>query len=94
MARVRHAPVAASWKPIGVEWLPETKDRRICDFTNFTPIVRCMSKRAARMLHPFLAGNVELLALEGVGDYVGIHCVNWVDAADLRDVDQDGTSIH
>lgn len=94
LARIRHAPVAASWLPIDVEWLPETQGRPLCDFPIFTPIVRCMSLRAATALQPFLSGNVELLPLRGEEGYLGFHCINWLDAADLVGINPDRTSIH
>lgn len=95
LAKVRYAPVAASWNALPVEWLPETEGRPACDFPIFHPIVRCISQRACLALEPFFAGSVEILPLEGAGgEYVGIHCIRWLDAADLSGVDQGRTSIH
>lgn len=85
LAKVRHAPVADSWSPVAIDWVPETKNRLVCDFPIFHPIVRCCSRRASEVLSGFLTNNVELLPLVGLDDeYVGIHCINWLDGAHVR----------
>ena len=34
------------------------------------------------------------MPLKNVGDYIGFHCINWLEAADLEGVDQERFSIH
>lgn len=89
-------PVAATWHPVGVEWIPETKKRAICDFPIFYSIVRCFSRRALQALLPYVEGGLEVLPLDGLDDaYVGMHCIRWIEgAANLDGVDQNRVSIH
>jgi hypothetical protein len=96
LVRVRHAPVAATWQPVGIEWVPETKRRPTCDFPIFYSIVRCFSRRALQALSACIEGGLEVLPLDGLDDaYVGVHCIRWVEgAANLIGVDQDKVSIH
>lgn len=96
LVRVRHAPVAATWQPVGIEWVPETKRRPSCDFPIFYSIVRCISRRALHALSAYIETGLEVLPLDGLDDaYVGVHCTRWLEgAANLAGVDQDKTSIH
>lgn len=96
LAKVRQAPVASSWDPLPVEWIAETKDRPRCDFPVFHPIVRCISNRACEAIDSFFSGNVELLALQGLSsEYVGIHCIRWLDeAVNFDGVDQSRVNIN
>lgn len=96
LVKVRYAPVEATWHPIGVQWVPETRDRPACDFPIFYSIVRCFSRRALQTLTPYIEGALEVLPLIGLGDtYAGVHCVRWVEgAANLEGVDQNRVSIH
>jgi hypothetical protein len=96
LVRVRHAPVAATWQPVGIDWVPETKRRPTCDFPVFYSIVRCFSRRALAALSTCIEGGVEVLQLDGLGgDYVGVHCIRWIEgAANLTGVDQGKVSIH
>lgn len=95
LARVRYESVASTWKPLLVEWLPETAERSTCDFPIFHPVVRCMSKDAWIELSSLLKGGVEILPLNGVRDqYVGFHCVRWLDAADRVGLERDRDEIH
>jgi hypothetical protein len=96
LVRVRQPPVSASWKPVGVAWVPETARRLECDFPVFYSIVRCFSQQAVQTLSGFIDGGLEVLALDGLdGRYVGVHCIRWIEgAADLRAVDQAKVSIH
>ena len=81
LSKVRTDPVAATWHPLNVAWLPETAERPTCDFPIFHPIVRCISQRAADVLAPFTEGSVELLAIQGLQEsYVAAHCIQWVEA--------------
>src|SRR5579859_4384783 len=55
LARVRGEPVSSKWQPVPIEWLPETVNRKICDFPNFRSAMLCLSKRAAATeLRPML----------------------------------------
>lgn len=96
LVRVRHSPVAATWRPIGVEWIPETRRRPTCDFPIFYSTVRCLSRRALESLSSCISGGLEVLPLDGLEDaYVGVHCIRWLEgAANLDGVDQDKVSIH
>jgi hypothetical protein len=96
LVRVRHAAVAAAWHAVGIEWIPETQLRAICDFPMFYSIVRCFSERAVKVLAPYIDGGLELLPLDGLdGRYVGVHCIRWIEGAvNLEGVDQRRVSIH
>lgn len=96
LVRVRYAPVAPTWRSIGVEWIPETKRRAACDFPIFYSIVRCFSRRALEALAFCTSGGLEVLSLNGLDDaYVGVHCIRWLEgAANLDGIDQDEVSIH
>lgn len=96
LVRVRHAAVAATWQPVGIEWVPETRRRPICDFPVFYSIVRCFSRRALEALSPCIEGGIEVLQLDGLdGLYVGIHCTRWIaGGANLSGIDQQRVSIH
>ncbi len=96
LVRVRHAPVAATWKAVGIDWVLETKRRPTCDFPIFYSIVRCFSRRVLHALSACIEGGLEVLPLDGLDDaYVGVHCIRWLEgAADLAGVDQDKVSIH
>lgn len=96
LVRVRQAPVATSWKPVGVAWVPETRLLMECDFPVFYSIVRCFSQHAIRSLSGFIDGGLEVLALDGLdGRYVGVHCVRWIEGAvDLQGIDLAKVSIH
>ncbi|WP_442952986.1 double-CXXCG motif protein [Paucibacter sp. B51] len=96
LVRVRYSPVASTWRPIGVEWIPETKRRPTCDFPIFYSTVRCFSRRALEALASCINGGLEVLPLDGLDDaYVGVHCIRWLEgAANLEGVDQDKVSIH
>lgn len=94
LAKVREAPVADSWKPLPVGWVPETRHRAVCDFPIFHPVVRCFSRRALAVLEPY-CNEVEFLALEGLeGGYVGVHCVSWISAADEKHIDRERIIVH
>jgi hypothetical protein len=95
LTAVRLNAVSASWVPMRVEWIPETAGRALCDFPIFHPFVKCISRRAADVLAEYLSGNVELLTLQGLAhQYVGYHCINWVDAINLSGVDVKKISIN
>lgn len=96
LVRVRYSPVAATWSPVGVEWIAETKRRPTCDFPIFYSTVRCFSRRALELLAPYINGGLEVLPLKGLNDaYVGVHCICWLEGvANLEGVDQDKVSIH
>lgn len=96
LVRVRYSPVAATWCPVGVAWIPETNRRPTCDFPIFYSTVRCFSRRALELLAPCINGGLEVLPLKGLEDaYVGVHCIRWIEgAANLERVDQDKVSIH
>jgi hypothetical protein len=96
LVRVRQASVAATWQPVGVEWVPETSRRPACDFPIFYSIVRCFSRRALAALSTCIEGGVEVLGLDGLeGDYAGVHCIRWIEgAADLSGIDPSKVSIH
>jgi hypothetical protein len=96
IVRVRHAPVAATWQTVGIEWVTGTEHRPTCDFPIFYSIVRCFSQRALRALSACTDGGLEVLTLNGLdGAYVGVHCVRWVEgAANLIGIDQNKVSIH
>jgi hypothetical protein len=96
LSRVRHASVGATWRPVNVEWIPETSRRLTCDFPIFYAFIRCFSRRALDVLAPYVKEGLEVLALNGLdGAYVGIHCIRWVEgASNLEGVDQDRISIH
>ena len=94
LTTVRTEPVSAWWKPLPVEWLPETIRRPMCDFPIFHPIVRCISKRAASVLTPFSEGSLEFLPLLGLSDeYVSIHCIEWKQGL-IAEHDDPSISIH
>lgn len=96
LVRVRHAPVAATWQAVGIEWVTETRSRPTCDFPVFYSTVRCFSRRALAALSTCIEDGVEILQLDGLGgEYVGVHCIRWIDgAANLIGVNQDKVSIH
>lgn len=95
LAKVRRDPVLSFWEPMEVEWIPETINRQACDFPIFHPVVRCMSQRASDGLGALFSSGVEFLPLVGLGgDYVGFHCINWLDVADLSRVDELKFSIN
>jgi hypothetical protein len=96
LVRVRYASVAPTWRPVSVEWIPETIRRPTCDFPIFYSIVRCFSRRAIQVLASYIDGGLEVLAVDGLDDaYVGVHCIRWIEGAvNLEGVDQDRVSIH
>ena len=95
LANVRQGPVASTWNPLSVEWLAETRDRPHCDFPIFHPIVRCISNRACEALGWQLRGSMELLPLQGLaGEYVGAHCIRWLDAACFDGIDLNRVSVN
>ena len=96
LVRVRYSAVAASWQPVGVNWVRETRSMPTCDFPTFYSIVRCFSRRALQALSALIEGGLEVLPLAGLADaYVGIHCIRWVEgAANLEGIDQDQVSIN
>lgn len=94
LATVRTDPVAVWWKPVPVEWLPETIRRPTCDFPIFHPIVRCISKRAESVLAPFSECSLEFLPVVGLSDeYVAIHCIKWQQGL-IAEPDDPRISIH
>ena len=73
--------VAGSWTSLQVRWVPETRDRPICDYPNFAIKLEAYSRRAADALRPFLVDNGELLKLRGLNDrYIGYHLLSVSDA--------------
>ena len=95
LANVKQGPVASTWNPSSVEWLAETRNRPYCDFPIFHPIVRCFSNRTCKALGLYLRGSMELLPLHGLaGEYVGAHCIRWLDAACFDGIDLNRVSVH
>lgn len=96
LVKVRHKPVASSWRPVAVHWIPKTMNRPTCDFPIFYSTVRCFSRRALESLSTHMEGGLEVLPLEGLNDeYVGVHCIRWLEgASNLAGIDQDKVSIH
>lgn len=92
---VRYEAVGATWAPLEVMWAPETIRHPSCDFPNLHPILNCMSIAVTEAIAPYLSESVELLALEGLGgNYTGVHCIRWIDAANLDGIDVDKISIY
>jgi hypothetical protein len=79
---VRADPVT-DWIPPPVEWLPETRNRRTCDFPRFWSNIWCVSRRARQAVGGLLGDSGEFLELSGLdGDYSGFHCLRTYDALD------------
>lgn len=83
LAKVQFSPVRDMFNPIRVEWLPETMNRKICDFPNFRSQFTCMSDRAIYHLNPLIYNEGEYLDLYGVEvEYKAFHCLTIYDALD------------
>lgn len=95
LSRVRHSAVGDHWSPLPVKWVSETRNRMVCDFPIFHPIVRAVSKKALDAIHPMLVGSAETLPLAGLnGAYVGLHCVRWVEGCVVGDERSVVSSVH
>lgn len=82
---VRMDPVAATWHPVPVEWVPETAARAIADFPQFWSGMLCVSKGGVAALAGLLDDAGEFLALTGLNDeYIAWHCLRTVDAMDRQ----------
>jgi len=92
-------PVADHWRPVPIEWLPETVSRPESDFPQFWSGIVCVSKRAVEAVGSYLRVAGEMLPLAGLGDeFVGFHCLHTADvidqgATDLAIKDRKGISF-
>lgn len=83
IARIGKEPVAGRLPPIPVEWLPETRRRKTCDFPIFRTTLKCPSRRARQALGDLMTPNGEWLDLVGLDEeYSAFHCLREVDCLD------------
>ena len=54
-----------------------------------------MSRKAQRLLSAVIGDSAEFLELDGLGgEYVGFHCVEWIDCSDAEHLKSEYGSIH